>query len=29
MQNKCIYASNLKILRSGGDEVAEGVFDIA
>ena len=28
MQNKCIYASNVKILRSGGDEVAEGVFDI-
>ena len=29
MQNKCIYARNVKILRSGGDEVAEGVFDIA
>ena len=27
-QNKCIYASNVKILRSGGDEVAEGIFDI-
>ena len=29
MQNKCIYASRVKILRSGDDEVAEGVFDIA
>ena len=29
MQTKCIYASNIKILCSGGDEVAEGVFDIA
>ena len=29
MQNKCIYASNVKTLCSSGDEVAEGVFDIA
>ena len=29
MQNKWIYASNVNILRSGGDEVTEGVFDIA
>ena len=29
MQNKCIYAINIKILHSCGDKIAEGIFDVA
>ena len=29
MQNKCIYAIIVKILRPWGDNIAEGIFDVA
>ena len=29
MQNKCIYAIIVKILRSWGDNIGEGIFDVA